>query len=109
MRVGPKEVSYANAEAVKEIYSQQTQYMKAPIYDDFSKPYIGIFSMRNKTEHSQRRRLLSHAFSQSNLNNTEPLIKQKIEKLVAIIDGRVGKPLDMLLLFRLLAFDIIGI
>lgn len=108
VRVGPKEVSYANVEAVKEIYSQQTQYMKAPIYDDFSKPYIGIFSMRNKAEHSQRRRLLSHAFSQSNLNNTEPLIKQKVEKLVTIIDGQAGKLQDMLLLFRLLAFDIIG-
>ncbi|KAL6245307.1 hypothetical protein RBB50_008082 [Rhinocladiella similis] len=82
--------------------------MKAPIYDDFSKPYIGIFSMRNKAEHSQRRRLLSHAFSQSNLNNTEPLIKQKVEKLVTIIDGQAGKLQDMLLLFRLLAFDIIG-
>lgn len=108
MRVGPEEVSYANVGVVKEIYGQQTEYLKAPVYDDFSTAPVGIFSMRNKAEHSQRRRLLSHAFSQSNLTNTEPLIKQQIEKLVASVDGSVGKPLDMLALFRMVAFDIIG-
>lgn len=108
VRVGPQEISYANVGAVKEIYGQQTEYLKAPVYDDFSTAPVGIFSMRNKMEHSQRRRLLSHAFSQSNLTNTEPLIRQQIEKLVACIDGSVGKSLDLLALFRMVAFDIIG-
>lgn len=93
---------------IKEIYGQQTAYMKAPIYDAFTEDPVGIFSMRDRAAHSQRRRLLSRTFSHANLNNTEPIIKQAIEKLVARMDRSLGKPQDMLLTFRLLSFDIIG-
>lgn len=108
VRIGPNEISFSNSEMIKEIYGQQTAYMKAPIYGSFSDEPVGIFSMRDKAAHSQRRRLLSHTFSQANLNNTEPIIKQTIEKLVARMDRSLGRPVDMLLTFRLLSFDIIG-
>lgn len=109
VRIGPNEVSYSNPEIARELYSQQTQFMKAPSYETFVVPPVGIFSMRDKIAHSLRRRALSHAFSQSNLYNTEPIIKQIISKLVAHMEGRLGKPTDMLLWFRLTAFDIVGI
>ena len=108
VRIGPQEVSYSNPQMIKELYGQQTAFMKAPIYDILSLKPLGIFSMRDKTDHSQRRRLLSHAFSQSNLLDTEPLIKQQIHKLVAHLDGRLGQSLDMLSLFRMTAFEIVG-
>ncbi|KAJ9620373.1 hypothetical protein H2204_012283 [Knufia peltigerae] len=108
VRIGPREISYSNAEVINEIYSQQTPYMKAPIYETFSLPPIGIFSLRDKTEHSQRRRLLSHAFSQASLLGTEPLIKDLVGKLIAHIERGRGRPLDALLLFRLVSFDIVG-
>ncbi|KEF60630.1 uncharacterized protein A1O9_02191 [Exophiala aquamarina CBS 119918] len=108
VRIGPNEVSYSNPDIVKELYSQQTQFMKAPSYETFVVPPVGIFSMRDKAAHSQRRRLLSHAFSQSNLYDTEPIIGQIISKLVAHLEGRLGKSTDMLLWFRLTAFDIVG-
>lgn len=109
VRIGPKEVSFANAEAIKEIYSQQSTYPKAPIYDHLSVKPLGIFSMRDRKEHSQRRRLLSHAFSQSNLIDTEPLIGKIIGNLVGRIDDTIGESLDVLLCFRLTAFDIVGL
>lgn len=71
-------------------------------------PPIGVFSMRDKAQHSQRRKLLSHAFSQSNLYECEPLIHKHIEKLVEILQNNVGKPTDMLNWFRLTAFDVVG-
>lgn len=108
VRIGPNEVSFSDEEAVKEIYGQQTEFMKSHFYDAVAKPVPGIFSMRNKAEHGQRRRLLSHAFSQSNLQNTEPLIREQIQRLLFRLDNEAGRPSDMLLLFRLLAFDIIG-
>ncbi|KAH6959580.1 cytochrome P450 [Ilyonectria sp. MPI-CAGE-AT-0026] len=108
VRVGPREVSYSNQELVKELYGQQTTFRKAPIYDHLSVKPLGIFSMRDRNEHSQRRRLLSHAFSQSNLFETEPLIKQIVQKLISHVEDGLGKPLNMLLLFRLTAFDIVG-
>lgn len=108
VRIGPNEVSFSNSETVKELYGQNTQYMKAPVYDNFVTPPVGIFSMRDKAAHSQRRRLLSHAFSQSNLLNAEPIISQVISKLLEQLRGKIDQPVDALLLFRLTAFDIVG-
>jgi cytochrome P450 len=108
VRIGPNEVSFANIESVKEIYGQATVYMKAPIYDTFSLPPLGIFSMRDKREHAQRRRLLAHAFSQANLYDTEPLIMKKIEKTALNIQDSNGRAINVLALFRSLALDIVG-
>ncbi len=108
VRIGPNEISYSNTEMVKELYGQQTQFIKARFYETFVVHPVGIFSMREKTAHSQRRRLLSHAFSQSNLLDTEPIIKQIISKLVGHIRGSEGQSADLLLWFRLTAFDIVG-
>jgi cytochrome P450 len=108
VRVGPNEVSYSNVEVVKELYGQQTQFMKAAIYDAFVVQPAGIFSMRDKAAHGQRRRLLSHAFSQSSLLDTEPIIRSTVADLVSRILERLGQPTDMLLLFRLTAFDVVG-
>ena len=64
--------------------------------------------MREKEAHSQRRRYLSHTFSQGILLDTEPLIVEKVQKLRRKISMSLGSPLDMLSLFRLLSFDIVG-
>lgn len=106
--VGPNEVSFAAIDVVKEIYGQQTVYMKAPIYDTFSLKPLGIFSLRDRQAHSQRRRLLSHAFSQSNLNGCEPLLVDHLDKLFVNVFKRIGQPLDMFAMFRMLALDIVG-
>ncbi|EXJ68150.1 uncharacterized protein A1O5_08765 [Cladophialophora psammophila CBS 110553] len=108
VRVGPHEVSFSNQEIIKELYSYQTSFMKAPVYDGMSMRPVGIFSMRDKKEHNQRRRLLSHAFSQSNLLDTEPLIKEHVNELLAFIKPKLGRPVDMLTTFRRLSFDIVG-
>lgn len=108
VRIGPNEISYSNVDIVKELYGQQTQFMKAPFYETFVVPPVGIFSMRDKSAHSQRRRLLSHAFSQSSVIEAQPIIKQIISKLTSHMNNNLGRPVDMLLWFRLTAFDIVG-
>ncbi len=109
VRVGPNEVSFSNIDSVKEVYGQQTNFIKAPIYETMSQPPLGIFSLRDKSLHSRRRRLLSHAFAQSNLFDAEPLILQHVQRLLNRVQDNLSKPsLDMLALFRLTAFDIVG-
>ena len=108
VRVGPNEVSFSNIDSIKELFGQQTNFIKAPIYETMSQPPLGIFSLRDKSLHSQRRRLLSHAFAQSNLFDTEPLILQHVQRLLNHVQDNLSKPLDMLALFRLMAFDIVG-
>jgi cytochrome P450 len=106
--VGPNEVSLSDVSNVKDIYGLHTTFMKAPIYSHMTLTPDGVFSVRDKTAHSQRRRLLSHAFAQSNVLECEPLIMHHISKLIMAVDKRAGDPLDMLTWFRLVAFDIVG-
>ncbi len=106
--IGPNEISLSGISNVKDLYGQQTSFLKAPVYESLTLPPNGVFSMRDKTAHAQRRRLLSHAFSQSNLHECEPLIDQQIHKLVEVVRDSAGKPIDMLNWFRLAAFDIVG-
>lgn len=106
--VGPNEISFSDASNVRDLYGQQTSFLKAPVYESMTLPPNGIFSMRDKVQHSQRRKLLSHAFSQTNLYECEPLIHKQIEKLVLLLQDRIGNPTDMLNWFRLTAFDVVG-
>jgi cytochrome P450 len=106
--IGPNEISLSDISNVKELYGQQTSFIKAPVYASLTMPPNGVFSMRDKIQHSQRRRLLSHAFSQSNLQACEPLIHKQVEKLYRVVQDHQGQPLDMLNWFRLTAFDIVG-
>ncbi|MCJ1475735.1 hypothetical protein MMC13_004399 [Lambiella insularis] len=108
VRIGPDEVSFSNIDEIKQLYGQQTTFLKAPIYETMSQEPLGIFSLREKSAHSQRRKLLSHAFAQSNLFDTEPLILHHVQRLVDRVQKNSGKPLNMLALFRLVAFDIVG-
>ncbi|KAK0256182.1 hypothetical protein LTR12_003017 [Friedmanniomyces endolithicus] len=82
--------------------------MKAPIYDTMSLPPHGIFSLRNKAAHSQRRGLLSHAFSQQNINDCMPIIEQKLDSLLRSFNCDTSQTVDVFLRFRLFAFDVVG-
>ncbi|KIW99286.1 uncharacterized protein Z519_00949 [Cladophialophora bantiana CBS 173.52] len=106
--IGPNEISLADISNVRELYGQGTSFMKAPVYESMTMPPNGVFSMRDKIQHSQRRRLLSHAFSQSNLQECEPLIQKQIENLLDVLRRNAGTPIDMLNWFRLTAFDVVG-
>ena len=108
VRIGPHEVSFADQDSVNEIYSQQTAFMKAEIYDTMSVKPLGIFSQRDKALHSQRRSLLSYAFSQGNVNTCAPLIHGHILKLLRRVQESAGKPIDILSLFRLFSLDVVG-
>ncbi|TKA53906.1 hypothetical protein B0A55_12500, partial [Friedmanniomyces simplex] len=91
-----------------QIYGQQTAFMKAPIYDSMSVPPMGIFSLRDKAAHSQRRSLLSHAFSQQNVNDCMPTISHKVDLLLNAFRHEQGAVTDVLLLFRLFSFEVVG-
>jgi cytochrome P450 len=108
VRIGPREVSFSDRNVIKDIYGQTSVYLKAPIYDSFSLKPPGIFSMRDKAQHRERRRQLSHTFSQSNLYDTEPIIADTLRKFLHRLDGNLGKPRDVLVPLRMLALDILG-
>ncbi|KAK0299334.1 hypothetical protein LTR82_018350, partial [Friedmanniomyces endolithicus] len=72
-----------------------------------SLPPLGVFSLRSKAAHSQRRSLLSHAFSQQNINDSMPIIEQKLDSLLRAFDCDTNQTVDVFLRFRLFAFDVV--
>jgi hypothetical protein len=85
--------------------SSETPFMKAPVYDSMSVKPLGIFSLRDK---KARRRVLSHAFSQSNAMACVALMQQHLQRLVGVVDQASGEAVDVFLLFRLFALGVVG-
>ncbi|TKA75502.1 hypothetical protein B0A55_04652 [Friedmanniomyces simplex] len=73
-----------------------------------SVPPLSIFSLLDKTADAHQRSLLSHAFSQQNINECMPLIMQKVDLLLELFDKDVDRTTDVLLRFRLFALDFVG-
>ncbi|KAK6412652.1 hypothetical protein LTR95_017947 [Oleoguttula sp. CCFEE 5521] len=108
VRIGPQEVSFSSADAINSIYGQQSVFMKAPVYESMSLQPLGIFSLREKKAHSQRRSLLSHAFSSANLQNTEPVIRERVDYLMQVLRESKGSSVDALERFRAFSLDVVG-
>ncbi|KAK4893334.1 hypothetical protein LTR27_008228 [Elasticomyces elasticus] len=108
VRIAPNELSFSEVSVVNQIYGQQTAFMKAPASQDGDEILKCIFSLREKAAHSHRRSLLSHAFSQQNINECIPLIMQKVNLLVELFEKDVNQQPDVSLRFRLFALDVVG-
>ena len=106
VRIAPNELSFSSKSAIKDLYGQNTKVTKAPIYGTFPP---GIFSMRGKEEHKQRRKSMSPVFSFAHLMTLESVIHEKIDDLLEVIEESEGRGLNMLELFRMLSLDIISL
>lgn len=62
VRVGPRELSIANPQALNLIYGSGSQTTKGPFYDG-AQPYISVHSTRDKKDHARRRKVWDRAFS----------------------------------------------
>lgn len=86
VRLGPKEVSFATADAVKEIYqSGGSGYDRTEFYDLFKQ--FGtrtLFSTLPKAGHSQRKRILADKYANTNVMRPEHLqgLKDRAQTLL---------------------------
>ena len=75
VRLGPNEISFATADAVKEIYqSGGSGYDRTELYDLFKQ--FGartLFSTPQKAGHSQRKRILADKYANTNIMRPEHL------------------------------------
>ncbi|KAF7333317.1 Benzoate 4-monooxygenase [Mycena venus] len=112
VRIGPNHISVASPEALSVIYGQGPRApAKSPFYDSFvcnGKP--SIFSTRDRQDHSTKRRVVSHAFSSSALQEFIPLIHSTIGDFTQRLDEFClkGEYFDVLLWFNYLAFDVLS-
>ena len=106
VRIGPNELSFSGRQAFREIYSANSDFIKAPRYGAFGRK--SMFTMRNKQEHRFRAKQIAPVFSPATLGEVEVPVSRLIEKFVHALERRVDRPLDVLLWFRILTMDTFG-
>ncbi|CAG9949200.1 unnamed protein product [Clonostachys rosea f. rosea IK726] len=118
VRLGPNEVSFASASALKEIYmSKGSGYDKTEFYDLFRQFGLStMFSDKKKEplltgcvffQHSKRRRILADRYANSNIMREDSLhgIQQRSQNFVTRIKESPKQELDIYLHLHNYAFD----
>ncbi|KAL2200155.1 cytochrome P450 monooxygenase-like protein [Corynascus similis CBS 632.67] len=93
VRLGPSEISIANPEAVKAIYSSHSPVTKGPWYT-LLEPRVPLFMARDKQEHARRRK------------GYDPRITKAINQLLRAVERHKGQPLDVSRWFSYFVFDV---
>jgi cytochrome P450 len=117
VRVGPNEISYIDARALKDIYGHRTGGKEAfqkdsRFYGLDASGAEGMFRAVDEDTHARQRRIFSHAFSEKALREQESIIKKYADKLTALLRQRAvlqhEAPIDILRMYNYTAFDIMG-
>ncbi|EHA25595.1 hypothetical protein ASPNIDRAFT_42038 [Aspergillus niger ATCC 1015] len=116
VRISPDQVSYSSAEAWRDIYGHASATKKSTEKD---KRFFG--TTLNGTpdvirapaaDHSRFRRNFSHAFSDKALREQQPLIAHYadmlIDKLREIVQADPKARIEMVMMYNLTTFDIMG-
>ncbi|KAI4595995.1 hypothetical protein KJ359_006287 [Pestalotiopsis sp. 9143b] len=113
VRIAPDEVSFASAEAWKEIYGHATgghkTFVKGLFYQSHQHP--GIVAVRDLREHARQRKYLANAFSARALRGQEPIVRHYVDQFIiqaGKLGAKGGPGLDLEQAFSWLTFDIIS-
>ncbi|KAJ3565643.1 hypothetical protein NP233_g7498 [Leucocoprinus birnbaumii] len=129
VRIAPNHISIADPDALAVVYAHGNGATKSNFYDAFVSIRRGVFNVRDRNEHTRKRKIISHIFSQKNVMEFEPHIRLYVTQLLQQWDrlfgmavkglsgdegesgwkGRDGRLwFDLLPWANYLAFDIIG-
>jgi benzoate 4-monooxygenase len=91
---------------------------RSEFYDAFVSIRRGLFNTRSRTEHTRKRKIVSHTFSAKSIGQFEPYIHANLELFVQRWDEMAAKAegtsldgachVDSLNWFNYIAFDVIG-
>ncbi|CAK7210460.1 hypothetical protein SBRCBS47491_000791 [Sporothrix bragantina] len=85
VRFGPNSVSFNSNTALREIYGFKANVGKADFYDAFVHPAHNTHNTRDKGEHARKRRVLSHAFSDSAVKEAEKYILANVRTFCDVL------------------------
>ncbi|KAG6010552.1 hypothetical protein E4U21_005905 [Claviceps maximensis] len=119
VRFGPNSLSFNSNQALKEIYGFRSNVRKAEFYDAFVHPAANTHNTRDKDVHARKRRVLSHAFSDSAMKEMQRYILGNVRTFCEQIGVRDGhgdeakgkgwtRPRNMSDWCNYLAMDILG-
>ena len=75
VRIAPNHVSIAEPDALGMIYGHGNGALKSDFYDAFASIGHGVFTTRDRNDHTRKRKMISHIFSQKSVSEFEPQIR----------------------------------
>ncbi|CAE6501004.1 unnamed protein product [Rhizoctonia solani] len=125
VRIGPNHISISDPDALEAVYGHRSGALKSDFYDNPGAGTPSVFSERNKAEHTRMRKRIANIFSQQNVLNFEPRVREHIIRLCEqwdlrckeAVQGASGSNwtaqngyalMDCCAQFSYLTFDIIG-
>lgn len=82
VRIAPNHLSIADPDALSVIYAHGNGALKSEFYDAFVSIGRGVFSTRDRNEHSRKRKIISHIFSQKSVHEFEPHVRLYVSYLI---------------------------
>lgn len=82
MRLAPNHISIAIPDALSIIYAHGNGALKSEFYDAFVSIQRGVFSTRDRNEHTRKRKIVSHIFSQKSVVEFEPQIRSYVAAFI---------------------------
>ncbi|KAI9052021.1 hypothetical protein LZ554_004275 [Drepanopeziza brunnea f. sp. 'monogermtubi'] len=109
-RYGPNRLSFNTANALHDIHGHKTNVQKAGLYSAFVRgTAVSTLTCVDKVRHAQKRRVISHAFSDRALKSMEQYILEPIREFCTVLQQSGGKEaLNMNDWDTYLLFDIMG-
>ncbi|KAJ7275606.1 cytochrome P450 monooxygenase [Mycena rebaudengoi] len=83
VRISPSEVSVADPEALGIVYAHGNDALKSTFYDPFVSIEPGLFNTCDRKQHTRKRKIASHIFSQKSVVEFEPHIRLYVGMLLA--------------------------
>jgi len=82
IRLAPNHISIADPNALAIVYAHGNGATKTDFYDAFVSIQRGIFNVRDRNEHTRKRKIISNIFSQKNVLEFEPHIRLHVKQLL---------------------------
>ncbi|CAI6093011.1 unnamed protein product [Clonostachys chloroleuca] len=93
VRVGPQTVYFNDPRAINDIYGHKaiSKIIKDSFYDRLASKYHDIVQVRDREEHSRKRKYLAHTFALKTVVDMEPVIRDNAEGLIRAIDAFIDE------------------
>ncbi|KAL5522615.1 hypothetical protein ACEPAG_8632 [Sanghuangporus baumii] len=82
VRLAPNHVSISDPDAIQMVYAHGNGTTKSNFYDAFISIRRSIFTTRSRAEHTRKRKVISHVFSQKSILDFEPYIHLHVAELL---------------------------
>ncbi|KAH6619026.1 cytochrome P450 67 [Boeremia exigua] len=110
VRIGPREISILDKDAIPLIYGSKSKCRKASWYSatGFDPDHVNIGAIRDPVKYKQRRRAWDRGLSTRMLPVFEPRVKDKADMLIKQLRDHAGQAVDSTAWSMLFSFDTMG-